>query len=282
MRRLITAIAFLCTLVAAHAADPVAVEIPPLTLSSSPAPLAGRLFTPATPPRAAIVMLHGCGGAYASDGGLSSRHQMWGEYLTGLGYAVLMLDSFTSRGLREICTVKTAERTIREADRVGDAYAALAFVTARLKIDASRVALLGWSHGGGTVLTAVGRQPAGALPFKAMVAFYPGCTTRAKRADTFRAHAPLLVLIGESDDWTPAAPCKALMDNAAARGEPVSIVVYPDAYHDFDSPGLKTLRVRSEVPNGARPGHGVTVAPDPQAREDAMRQVRAFFEKHLQ
>ena len=281
MRRLITAIAFFCTLDAAHAAEPVAVEIPPLTLSSSPAPLVGRLFTPAAPPRAAVVMLHGCGGPYAASGALSSRHQMWGDYLTGLGYAVLMLDSFTSRGLREICTVNTAERTIKEADRVGDAYAALAFVTARFRIDSSRVGLLGWSHGGGTVLTAVGRKPAAALPFKAMVAFYPGCTTRAKRADSFYAYAPLLVLIGESDDWTPAAPCKALMDNAAARGEPVSIVVYPNAYHDFDSPGLKMLRVRTEVPNGARPGQGVTVAPDPQAREDAMRRVRAFFETHL-
>ena len=274
-------VVLLCTLGAAHAAEPVAVEIPALTLSSSPAPLGGRLFTPATAPRAAVVMMHGCGGAYAASGALSSRHRMWGEYLSGLGYAVLMLDSFTSRGLREICTVKTAERTIKEADRVGDAYAALAYVTARFDIDASRVALLGWSHGGGTVLTAAARKPAAALPYKAMIAFYPGCTTRAKRADSFHAYAPLLVLTGESDDWTPAAPCKALVDNAAARGEPVSIVVYPNAYHDFDSPGLKALRVRSEVPNGARPGHGVTVAPNPEAREDAKVRVKAFLETHL-
>jgi dienelactone hydrolase len=183
--------------------------------------------------------------------------------------------------LREICTVRNAERTIREADREGDAYAALAFLRTRFGLEASRIGLLGWSHGGGTVLSAMTRKPAAAEPFKAAVAFYPGCRTRAARADAFHPYAPLVILIGEADDWTPAAPCKALVENAAARGETVSIVVYPDSYHDFDSPGLKAQRVRTEVPNGARPGEGVTVAPNAEAREDAKARVKAFFGKYL-
>ena len=280
MRSLVLAVAFLSCL--AHARPPERVEIPTAGLSSSPEPLVGHLFLPEKPPRAAIVMLHGCGGAYAGSGALNSRHAMWGEYLQGIGYAVLMLDSFTSRGLREICTVKNAERTIKEADRVGDAYAAHAFLRTRLGLDSKRIGLLGWSHGGGTVLSAIARKPVNASPFAAAVAFYPGCRTRAARADAFHPYAPLVVLIGEADDWTPAAPCKMLIDTVAARGEPASIVLYPGAYHDFDSPGLKALRVRTEVPNGTRPGEGVTVAPNPQAREDAKLRVKAFFEKHLE
>ena len=266
----------------ADARPPERVEIPAAGLSSSAQPLVGHLFLPEKAPRAGIVMMHGCGGAYAGSGALNARHAMWGEYLEKLGYAVLMLDSFTSRGLREICTVKNAERTIKEADRVGDAYAAHAFLRARLGLESKRIGLLGWSHGGGTVLSAIARKPANASPFAAAVAFYPGCRTRAARADSFHPYAPLLVLIGEADDWTPAAPCKTLIDSASARGEPASIVLYPGAYHDFDSPGLKALRVRTEVPNGTRPGEGVTVAPNPQAREDATVRVKGLFETHLE
>ena len=277
---LVAAAAF--TLDVAVAAELIHVEIPPGALSSSPAPLHGRLFMPVGgKPRAAVVMLHGCGGAYASSGRLSSRHQMWGEYLSALGYAALMVDSFTSRGLREICTIRNAERTIREAHRVGDAYAAQTFLSARLGVEPARIGVLGWSHGGGTVLDAMARKPAAAAPFKAAVAFYPGCRARAARADSFHLDAPTLILIGEADDWTPAPPCKALAQTLAGRGEPVSIVTYPDTYHGFDSPATKA-RVRTEVPNGANPGQGVTVAPNDEAREDAKVRVKAFFAQHLQ
>jgi dienelactone hydrolase len=61
----------------------------------------------------------------------------------------------------------------------------------------------------------------------------------------------------------------------------MSIVTYPDTYHDFDNPGIKSKRVRMEVPNGVNPGHGVTVAPNPQAREDARKRVAAFFAEFL-
>ena len=282
LHSLFAALLALALSASAFAGDPEHVKIPPGAFSSSPAPLEGRLFMPADgKPRAAIVMLHGCGGPYASSGRLSSRHHMWGEYLSTLGYAAMMVDSFTSRGVREICTVRNADRTIREAHRVGDAYAAQAYLSARLALEPARIGVLGWSHGGGAVLDAISRKPAAAAPFKAAVAFYPGCRARAGRADSFHPNAPTLILIGESDDWTPAPPCKALVHAVAARGEPISIVTYPDTYHGFDSPNTKP-RVRTEVPNGANPGQGVTVASNAEAREDAKLRVKAFFAEHLQ
>jgi dienelactone hydrolase len=278
---------FLCAAVlaiiatSAFAAQPERVDIPAAPYSSSPAPLVGHLYTPESgKPRAAIVMMHGCGGAYARNGALNSRHRMWGEYLAGLGYAALMVDSFTSRGLREICTIRLSERPIKEAGRVGDAYAALAYVRSHLGVE--RVGLIGWSHGGGTVLDTMAHAPSGAPRFDAAVSFYPGCRLRARRAAEYHPYAPVLLLIGESDDWTPAAPRKALVSQVAARGEPMQIVTYPDSYHDFDNPGLKGPRVRKEVPNGANPGRGVTIAPNAEAREDAKQRVQAFFEKNLE
>jgi len=258
------------------------ISIPPAEVSSSPAALVGFLFTPTgSGLHPAVVMMHGCGGAYDSQGMIGARHRMWGEYLASQGYTALLLDSFTSRDIKEICTIKFGNRTLKEADRVGDAYAALAWLRQQNDVDAKHINLLGWSHGAGVTLDAIGRQPIMGDGFNAAIAFYPGCTSRNKRADQFHTYAPLLLLIGEADDWTPAAPCQALADKVARRGEAMEIVLYPDSYHDFDNPGIKTKRVRKEVPNGVHPGEGVTVAPNEKAREDAKLRVIAFLASHL-
>ena len=54
-------------------------------------------------------------------------------------------------------------------------------------------------------------------------------------------------------------PCSAFAARLKNNEQPVSITLYPGAYHDFDNPAGK-LRVRSEVPNGVNAGKGVTVA----------------------
>ena len=69
-------------------------------------PLVAYLFEPASRgPHPAVVMLHGCGSAYARDGALSARHRMWGELLATDGYVALMLDSFSSRGVKELLSL---------------------------------------------------------------------------------------------------------------------------------------------------------------------------------
>ena len=82
----------------------------------------------------------------------------------------------------------------------------------------------------------------------------------------------------EADDWTPAAPCAVFSARLKNNEQPVSITLYPGAFHDFDNPAGK-LRVRSEVPNGVNVGKGVTVGPDPKAREDAMARIDALLIK---
>ena len=258
------------------------IAVPAADLSSSPAPLVGFLFKPKDAGQhPAVVMMHGCGGAYSNNGSLNARHLMWGEYLSEHGYTALMLDSFTSRGIKELCTQKFADRMLKESDRVGDAYAALAFLRHQGDVDGRRIGVLGWSHGGGTVLATIIKPPKGDKGFASAVAFYPGCTAKSKAPEKFRPYAPLLVLIGESDDWTPAASCKALTAAVAARGEPMQIVTYPDTYHDFDNPGITKKNVRKEVPNGVNPGKGVTTAPNPDAREDAKKRVLQFYTERL-
>ena len=263
---------------AANAEEPEKVAIPSMGRSNSPVPLVAFAFRPPTSGmHPAVVMLHGCGGAYARNGGLNARHKMWGEFLAANGYVTLMLDSFTSRNLKELCTIKFSRRPLKESERIGDAYAALDWLRAQGDVDNRRIMLIGWSHGAGVTLDTITHEPSGMPGFRAAVALYPGCTARARRAEGFHPYGPLLVLIGEADDWTPAAPCVRLASEVAERGELMQIVTYPGTYHDFDNPDLTAIRVRTDVPNGVNPGQGVTTGPNPEAREDAKKRVLKFF-----
>ncbi|MCX7340872.1 MAG: dienelactone hydrolase family protein [Hyphomicrobiales bacterium] len=240
--------------------------------------LAAALYRPQGPgPHPAVIALHGCGGLFNSAGLPSARHADWGQRLAAKGFLVLMPDSFRSRGLGSQCG--TANRSVRAGrERVADVLAAKTWLQARSEVKPNAVSLLGWSNGGSTVLAAIrkDRRPADLSPDIARaVAFYPGCRGQAESAG-FKARLPLLILMGEADDWTPAAPCKTLVEAANARGEAVAIKLYPDAFHDFDHPG-RPLTQRNDLAfsaNGSGMAHAGT---NPAARADALERVPAFL-----
>jgi dienelactone hydrolase len=242
-----------------------------------------RLYKPAgDAPFPAIVAMHGCSGRDWTDGRMSSLYRDWAARLTGLGFVVLFTDSYKPRGVDEVCT-KRPQPVTPFRQRPRDAHGALAWLAAQPYVRADRVFLMGWSHGGSTVLNSLDigsravPRPPGNLGFRAAIAFYPGCLSPSRRQD-WTAAAPLLILIGELDDWTPAAPCEALATRARGAGQPVELVAYPGAYHSFDAVQGQ-LRQRTDV--GSKPGGRVTLGPNPAAREDARRRVAAFLELHL-
>lgn len=240
--------------------------------------LDGVLFRPAgRGPFPAVVALHGCGGLWRQDGDLSARHADWAQILTAAGYAVLLPDSYGSRGLGSQCGVRDISvRASRE--RVGDAASARRWLQGQPGIKPDAISLLGWSGGGATVLAAIrkDRRPADGKPdFARAIAFYPGCRTQLESRD-FAARLPALILIGEADDWTPPTPCDLLAKAARTRGEPVELVLYPGAVHDFDHPRL-ALKQRKDIAFSATGTGSATVGTHPEAREDAIRRVRAFL-----
>lgn len=238
----------------------------------------------------AVIALHGCGGVYSTASGrrdaLSARHRQMAELLAEEGYAVLFPDSLRIRGRQEICTEAYKDRIVSQGERRKDALGALKWLQARTDVQPDRIALLGWSHGGSTVLATVnaaaapvagqGTGHADGPPLSAAIAFYPGCGDAVRATGGYRLAAPLLLLVGGADDWTSPRPCAALAERLRGTVPPVTLVVYPDTYHGFDGPGPASRR-HLDVPNGVRPGQGVTVAVNPQAREDAHARVRAFL-----
>lgn len=262
---------------AASMALAVPVEVPSLDRAAAGAPvqMPGHWFAASQPgPRPALVLLHGCGGYFDNRGRLAERYTSLAARLNELGIHVLVTDSLTPRGERELCTQRNGERKVTMVQRRRDALGALAWLAARSDVDGQRVGLLGWSNGGSTVLAATqGGHPEvakAAVKPSLAVAFYPGCEVESQRG--YRPVAPLLLLVGEADDWTPAAPCRVLAQQAP---QAIRIEVYPGAYHGFD--GTAPLRLRRDVPNGVNPGAGVHVGSQPEARAASARALEAFL-----
>lgn len=240
--------------------------------------LEGVLYRPEGPgPFPAVVALHGCGGLWRDDGKLSIRHTDWGEQLAQAGLIVLMPDSYGSRKLGSQCGIKDV--TVRPSrERVSDAAAARRWLQARDDVRKDAISLLGWSGGGSAVLAAIrkDRRPADDKPdFARAVAFYPSCRLQSESAG-FMSRLPLLILVGAADDWTPPAPCEYLAQAARSRGEPVELVIYPGALHDFDHPRLD-VKERSDIAYSATGTGKATVGTNPEARADALKRVKAFF-----
>jgi dienelactone hydrolase len=235
--------------------------------------------------RPAIVALHGCGGLYRRDGRtLEARYTDYAARFAAAGYHLLLPDSFGSRGAGPICTLRNDERTITVETRRGDAAAAVRWLAARPEVDARRIVLLGWSHGAMTTLVAANSARSGAArpdastPLAGAVAFYPGC--RALLREDFALDSPLLMLLGEKDDWTPPERCVELVARTRARqpAADLTLRVYPDSYHGFD--GRAPLRLRHDVPNGVSPA-GVHAGGNPVAREQALAELDRFLHRIL-
>jgi dienelactone hydrolase len=231
-------------------------------------------------PFPALVMQHGCTGLRTRTGAIQRKLRFWAEHLRDLGYVVLLVDSFASRGIDEVCTGRHMLSPVR--DRADDARGALRYLQARPDVRGDRIGLLGWSNGAAATLSVMFDEGNAERDFRAAVAFYPNCTRKYPGGPEFRPYAPVYVLVGALDDWTPAAPCMALVERARAAGAPITIKVYPGAHHAFDAPSTP-IRYRPEVKNHSKPDgdSGATVGTDPVARADAIAEVAGFLAVHL-
>jgi dienelactone hydrolase len=248
-------------------------------------------------PFPAVVILHDCSGLGPKSSGGPWR---WSTQLTAKGYVTIWPDSFSTRGHPDGVCTDASPPVVSFPQRADDAYAALAHLQTLPNVDARRVAVMGGSHGGSstlaTIVDAAANSRRNAPRFAAAIALYPGCgrtigdwsvervrDARHKIAGysgTFKPLAPLLILTGELDDWTPAEPCRRLAAAARQAGHPVEIVVYPGAHHSFDS--RAPVRFVAERRNQNSPtGLGATTGGNAQAWADAITRVEGFLGKHL-
>ena len=236
--------------------------------------------------------MHGCSG-------LPTRSvTVWQPLMLSWGYATFVVDSFGGRGLRGVCA--NALR-LTGAHRIPDAYGALALLARHPRIDAERVALMGFSHGGIATLGAASTwarrrySPLDGPAFRAFVPFYPYCNAIVPEMSEGIA-APVRIHIGEIDDWKPARSCEELgalarVARLRLRGHRLSrraprLRRGRAASRDLSAQRRQRRRVHAaaRVDDGADPeslrAHrcmkkGATVGHDPAATELARINVRA-------
>ena len=110
-----------------------------------------------------VIALHSCSGYYANM--YSGALPLWVPFLQGQGYATFKFDSFTARGYSEVC----ATNAVTPADRAADVLVAAALLAGRPDVRPERIAVIGWSHGGGTAVY-VARDHIELRPLRAQLA----------------------------------------------------------------------------------------------------------------
>jgi dienelactone hydrolase len=229
------------------------------------APIPATVFRPkGTGPFPGVVLLHVCSGIRAYD-------SKWAEWLGTLGYVAILPDSLSPRNISTAC--EAGKLTFRE--HALDGLGALAYLRSQPDVIPTKIAVMGWSLGGGsTLISASARfinttRPAGG-GYQAAIAFYPGC---AAFLDGNLA-TPLLMLMGSADDWTPPDRCVERGTALQSAGTPIEWKVYKGAMHTFDEPSPnRVVRIS---------GRTFHLEYDRTAAKDAHDQVQRFLRTYLQ
>jgi dienelactone hydrolase len=276
--RVFAALAGLMLVAAAQAAPGAAPSPNQVDISEGNVTLRAQLFKPeGEGPFPTVIALHGCGGLSTRSEPVQPRYRDWAEQLVKDGSAVLLPDSYASRGLGPQCRVKERRLTARR-ERVADILAARQWLIQQSWARHDRISLIGWANGASALLWAIRPQlfPRNVDPdFRSAIAFYPDCRLSAGLG--WSARVPTLLLIGAKDDVSSPPACRQMIDGARGRSALTRIVVYPGAYHDFDRPNLPVHAVATSTDAGVpERGH---VGTDPEARQDAQKLVAEWLSR---
>lgn len=141
-------------------ANPETTQIVYLPNPTGGNPLKAVLYIPSTAvPVPAVVVMHGSGGLWSSTDStntkMASQFKGWVDSFRVHKIAALFVDSYTARGTKTFHNMVPPNSLPIAAEfvRPRDAYAGLAYLrTLTVKIIPNKIGLLGFSHGGTTVL----------------------------------------------------------------------------------------------------------------------------------
>lgn len=242
--------------------------------------------------------------------GWRDHHYDYLQMYRELGFATFELNSFKSRG---ITSTVGSQDEVTIAAIVLDAFSAMDELAKHPSIDPEQISITGWSLGGGVALFTAWEPLVDVLgktnQFSSHLAFYPPCFIEPESLNF--VEAPIKIMIGEIDDWTPAAPCRDLVDVLSKQTD-ITIEVFKDAHHGFDSKEevvfnekgysfknclfeltqggdilMNYLKLPMSSPIMQKLGflfcvkQGVHIGGNPIAREQAMKSARTFMRTQL-
>ncbi len=180
------------------------------------------------------------------------HHGMWRKRLLKNGFAVLHLDSFAIRRIRdrgkmlnEVCTGSLMSGSVR----AGDLMAMLPSIWERFDIDQTKTVLMGWSHGGWAASDFLSMVASGDRPpnltvsvllkkdnFKAAFLFYPYCGAGSISPEKgFPDWTMSIIFHGLKDRITSANECETKAEQLSKSGGSVEFVGFDQALHWYDN-----------------------------------------------
>lgn len=207
-------------------------------------------------PFPAVVLLHTCSGLQSHV-----KHD-WPNYLTNLGYVVLTVDTFGSRGYGP-CP-NGMGWGYEEFTR--DAYGALDYLASQPFVDKNGIAVMGFSRSAMAINSAIipwRLRASGGLDFKAAIALYGKCQNIGLYPE---GSIPLMEIVGDKDEHH-APSCRY-----AWRISPeIEVHVLPGAHHAFDKPEA----------SGGYNVFGTYALYSASATKKAQELTKTFLEKHF-
>jgi len=182
------------------------VKFPSVPLWGKPIEVEGLIEKPkGKGPFPAVLVLHTLGGLQpiVTDD--------WPEFLIANGYVALTIDHY---GPRDVDPGPSSGISL--PSKIGDVIGAIKYLGSLPYVIPTRIGAIGFSDGGGTALAMSLKEhksdftDAGLLPFKAAVGVYPACFQAAADFDNLYI-TPVLMVLGELDNWVPVSMCKSLI-----------------------------------------------------------------------
>ena len=176
-------------------------------------------------PFGCVIALHG-------SIGWASHHQDHVNGWLDAGLAVCKVNSFTSRS---IDSTVDDQLSVTHAMMLVDAFRTRSLLEQDPRI--GKIGIAGWSLGGTVALYSAWSPIIEILgtPFDAHLPFYPAAHLRPDIQNW--SNAPIFILHGDADDWTPLHFVEGLMPQLPS----VTLHAYPGAQHSFDSEKEYTL-----------------------------------------
>lgn len=188
------------------------------------ATLRGYLALPAGGGQApAVVMVH-------EWWGLNQDTALLADALAREGFVVLAADAFRGSVAQSADEARKQVGATPREQIAADLDAALDFLRAHPRVDAQRVASLGFCFGGTQSMFMGTRNP----ELAAVVIFYGGGPIQdVAQLGSMREAGPVLGIYGEQDGGIPVEQVRTFEKTLNAAGVPNTITVYPGVGHAF-------------------------------------------------
>ncbi len=220
-----------------HSPEALADLLRPYTIIAKP---------PGDGPFPTALLFSGCSGP-------KDNMARWSEMLIAHGWAAITIDSHTPRNFEQYARWRLvcAGQLFAGGERAGDVLASLGDAVRQPFVDPTRLALIGMSHGGWSIMDLMAFNPPDRLPLNlarmppalgadslsgiiGLIHVYPYCGPGNRaRDDGWQHPAPALFILAAEDTIAPAETCIELADRLATQ-LPVERVIFEGVGHAFD------------------------------------------------